>query len=153
MTTATTLMALTATVTLMTMAVTPSQGSRQKSRIGDCPSTPNCVSSESQDEQRFVSPFIIEGDADRAWKALLELLASTKRVKIVEQTETYIQAIKRSAIFRFKDDLEFELMRDRGDSGQIAVRSASRVGYSDLGANRRRIERMRRALRARGVIK
>ncbi|MFQ5756728.1 MAG: DUF1499 domain-containing protein [Acidiferrobacterales bacterium] len=34
----------------------------------------------------------------------------------------------------------------------IAVRSASRIGYSDLGVNRRRVERIRAELRKQGVV-
>ena len=49
----------------------------------------------------------------------------------------------KTRLLRFVDDVEFEL---RTGDGVIAVRSASRVGYSDLGANRRRIEKIRKAL-------
>ncbi|MEC7418575.1 MAG: DUF1499 domain-containing protein, partial [Pseudomonadota bacterium] len=53
------------------------------------------------------------------------------------------RAEARTRLLRFVDDVEFEL---REEAGIIAVRSASRVGYSDLGANRRRIEKIRQAI-------
>ena len=68
------------------------------------------------------------------------MLNDQPRTTIYEQTEDYIQARVRTRILRFEDVLEFRL--DRA-AGQIHVRSASKVGYSDLGVNRRRIESLR----------
>ena len=51
----------------------------------------------------------------------------------------------RSLIFRFIDDVDFLLDEKEG---VIHFRSASRVGYSDLGANRKRMERIRKAFQA-----
>jgi uncharacterized protein (DUF1499 family) len=61
---------------------------------------------------------------------------------VVAATPTYLHAEARSLIFRFVDDVEFLI-----DPGQrrIQVRSASRIGYSDFGVNRRRVERIRQA--------
>lgn len=59
------------------------------------------------------------------------------------QTERYLHAEARTRLLRFVDDVEFHL---RPADGEIAMRSASRLGYSDLGANRRRLERLRAAL-------
>jgi uncharacterized protein (DUF1499 family) len=63
-----------------------------------------------------------------------------KRVRIVTAEECYLHAEFTSALFRFVDDVEFLL--DDGTK-TIHVRSASRVGYSDLGVNRRRVEAIR----------
>jgi uncharacterized protein (DUF1499 family) len=52
-------------------------------------------------------------------------------------------------VFGFIDDLELHL---RSAEGLIAVRSASRLGYSDLGVNRRRIEDLRALLIKRGIV-
>jgi uncharacterized protein (DUF1499 family) len=59
-------------------------------------------------------------------------------VQMHHQEANRIHAIATTRLCRFKDDLFFEL-RD----GHIAVKSASRLGYSDLGANRRRLEGLR----------
>jgi uncharacterized protein (DUF1499 family) len=61
----------------------------------------------------------------------------------VQETE-YVRAEARTRLFRFVDDVEFHF---RPEVGQIAMRSASRIGYSDLGENRRRLEEVRRVLR------
>jgi len=61
---------------------------------------------------------------------------------VVEDTGSYLHAEARSRVFRFVDDVEFVL--DPG-ARVIQVRSASRVGYSDFGVNRRRVERLGKA--------
>lgn len=79
-----------------------------------------------------------------------EIVKEMPRTEIKEITENYLHAECRSMVFRFVDDLELEL---RPNDGIIAVRSASRKGYSDFGVNRRRVESLRDALRSRGVVK
>ena len=64
------------------------------------------------------------------------------RITIVREEEGYMHAEARSLLFRFVDDVEFLL---DADNRLIHVRSASRTGYSDLGVNRRRVERIRTA--------
>jgi uncharacterized protein (DUF1499 family) len=72
-----------------------------------------------------------------------------ERITIVTVDETYLHAEVRSAIFRFVDDTEFHL---RASDGIIAIRSAARTGYGDLGVNRKRIEKIREVLRGRDLI-
>jgi uncharacterized protein (DUF1499 family) len=68
----------------------------------------------------------------------------------VTETADYLHAECRSAVFGLVDDLELHL---RQSEGIIAVRSASRLGYSDLGVNRRRVEGLRSSLIALGAIR
>jgi uncharacterized protein (DUF1499 family) len=72
---------------------------------------------------------------------LLAVLGSMKRVEIVTREEGYLHAEFTSAVFRFVDDVEFSI-DDRNNV--IHVRSASRLGFSDLGVNRRRVEDIRK---------
>lgn len=67
------------------------------------------------------------------------------RTRIRRDEAAYLHAEFRSLIFRFVDDVEFLL---DADAGVIHVRSASRLGYSDLGVNRRRVEAIRQAFSA-----
>jgi len=68
------------------------------------------------------------------------------RVRIVTAGETYLHAEFTSAVFRFVDDVEFLL----DDAEKVVhVRSASRVGHSDLGVNRKRVEALREAFEGR----
>jgi uncharacterized protein (DUF1499 family) len=109
-------------------------------RLSACPASPNCVSSQSQDRKHAVEPLRYKGTAEQAMKLLIEALLGMKRVRIVTTEERYLHAEFASALFRFVDDVEFLL--DDG-TNTIHVRSASRVGYSDLGVNRRRVEAIR----------
>ncbi len=105
-----------------------------------CPKTPNCVSSLAEDKQHFIEPILYEGGTAVTQHELLEILHSFKRVRVVRVEEDYIHAEFVSSVFRFVDDVEFAF----DDVKKIIqVKSASRTGYSDLGVNRRRIEKIR----------
>jgi len=109
-----------------------------------CPSSPNCVSSaEDAGDSHYIDPISIDGDPDRAWQALQDLLAEDGSFEIVSANERYLRAVATTRLLRFKDDVEFLLNRE---SGEIGMRSASRVGYSDLGKNRSRIEDIRQRM-------
>ncbi len=118
-------------------------------RLAPCPDRPNCVSSDAPNAAHRIEPYRLLGDPQQAWESLRQTVASLPRVKVVNATEDYLHAEATSLIFRFVDDIEFQL---RPEQGIIAVRSASRVGYSDLGVNRRRVETIRERLRSHGVV-
>lgn len=118
--------------------------------LAPCPSSPNCVSSDAPEGAHQVPPFQLALPADEAWRAVREAVAELPRTRIVSETGDYLHAECRSAILGFVDDLELHLRPARGI---IAVRSASRLGYSDMGVNRRRVEDLRAALRDRGVLR
>lgn len=109
-------------------------------KLRPCPGSPNCVCSEYPGNAHSIEPLIFPGDPDTAWARLIEILQDQPRTTIVSQTDDYIEARVRTRILRFEDVLEFRLDRD---ANLIHVRSASKVGYSDLGANRRRFEALR----------
>lgn len=108
--------------------------------LAPCPESQNCVCSECQQGQAFALPFPCEGDPDASWLqvqlALLDLGGEIVRVE-----NGYLAATFKSPLFRFVDDVELRLDRP---SGVIHIRSASRVGRSDLGKNRERVEAIRR---------
>ena len=118
--------------------------------IAPCPSSPNCVSSDANDNTHQVAPFQIAVAPAEAWQAVRKIVSEMPRTRIVRETADYLHAECRSALFGFVDDLELHL---RPTDGIIAVRSASRLGYSDFGVNRRRIERLRASLINRGVLR
>jgi uncharacterized protein (DUF1499 family) len=62
-----------------------------------------------------------------------------------------LEAIATSRFFRFKDDVTVRLGRHESGATILFVRSASRVGIGDLGANRRRIATLLETLSASGV--
>ncbi len=117
--------------------------------LQDCPESPNCVCSDATDPARWIAPFSIKGDPRTAWQGLCDCVRALPRWRIVRQSDEDLHSEVRSRIFGFVDDLEFQL---RVQEGVIALRSASRTGHWDLGVNRRRLERLRRTLRSRGLV-
>ena len=108
-----------------------------------CPDTPNCVSSETQDEQHYIAPLAFSLPVAEAWELLQTQITKLPRTVIVADKPGYLHVECRSAVFGFVDDLEFQL---RAQQGVIAVRSAARTGYYDFGANRQRVEDLRAVL-------
>ena len=118
-------------------------------RLNPCPESPNCVSSDATDEQHRVEPYRLKSAPQQAWHGLQNVIAAEQRKRLVTVDDTYMHVEFVSAVFRFVDDVEFHL---RPDDGIIAVRSASRTGYSDMGVNRKRVESIRKAMRTRDLI-
>ncbi len=109
-------------------------------RLAACPDTPNCVCSQSESEPHSVEPIPFEGSAEKAKELIREALLSQPRTQIVTENPDYIHAEVQSAFFRFVDDVEIYL---DGSTHLIHLRSASRIGRSDLGVNRERVEAIR----------
>jgi len=116
------------------------KASKPDNILTPCPQTPNCVSSLAEDKEHFIEPISFGGDSVDAQYKILGILYSMDRVRVTRFEDGYIQAEFVSFLFRFVDDVEFYF---DDESQKIQVKSASRVGYSDLGANRRRIEKIR----------
>lgn len=104
-------------------------------RLAEPNSKPNSVCSEPNTQsERAVSP--IEGKLAQ----VADAIEATGGV-ITSRSDDYLSATYMSRIFKFVDDVE---VRQDGDVCQI--RSGSRVGYSDRGVNKKRVETIRRAV-------
>lgn len=121
----------------------PSNLGVQDGRLAPCPNTPNCVSSQSADTVHKIEPLTYKSSSEEAFAKLKQAIASLPRTKIITQSPNYLYAEFTSTIMRFVDDVEFYL---DADTKVIHVRSASRLGQSDLGVNRKRIETIRAKL-------
>jgi uncharacterized protein (DUF1499 family) len=128
----------------------PSNLGIKSGRLTPCPSSPNCVSSDDADAAHSVSAFALAVPPRDAWSAAHSIVAGLPRTKIITETDDYLHAECTSAVFGFVDDVELHL---RPAQGVIAVRSAARLGHSDLGVNRRRVERLRSLLAQHRVIR
>ena len=106
-------------------------------KLAPLPESPNAVSTQSDDRQRTMEPLKMSGSAKAAIEQLAMLIADMPRTHIVNRSDNYLHVEFTSLIFRFVDDVEFHADES---SGQIHFRSASRVGHSDMGANRKRME-------------
>ena len=113
-----------------------------------CPSSPNCVSSADSGDSHYIAPIAIDGNPGAASQALQDILTADRSIEITASAEHYIRAEATTRILRFTDDVEFLLKRDER---LIDMRSASRVGYSDLGKNRKRLEGIRSEMIEAGV--
>jgi uncharacterized protein (DUF1499 family) len=111
-------------------------------RLTPCPASPNCVCSEpGTDVAHAAEPLPLPGGPDPVLSLRDAVMAAGGEVQVAEGD--YLAATFRSSLFGFVDDLELRL---QPDAGVVQVRSASRVGHSDLGANRRRVEVLRALL-------
>ena len=108
-----------------------------ENRLAPCPESPNCVSSFESDEEHSIEP--LAANLEQIELVLIGL----NEANIVSASENYIYAEFTSRLMRYIDDVEF--LYDQS-TGITHVRSASRIGYSDLGANRNRIEGIRELL-------
>ena len=106
-------------------------------RLTACPDSPNCVSSFENSEEHAIAA--LDANLDQIQQVLL----SMDQANIVEQSGNYLYAEFTSSLMCYVDDIEF--LFDPA-SNKTHVRSASRLGYSDLGANRKRIEAIRARL-------
>jgi len=136
---------LIATLTLWLLAqyshIRPPLGLKE-GRLLPCPNSPNCISSQANphDKVHYLPPIEFTGSTEQAKNALLEVLHSQTHSSVVENDGNYIRSEFRSQIFGFVDDVEFLI---DPETKVIHFRSASRVGHSDLGANRMRMEKLR----------
>ncbi|MGB0562726.1 MAG: DUF1499 domain-containing protein [Spirulinaceae cyanobacterium] len=117
-------------------------------QLAPCPPSPNCVVSRGGDAEHQIDAIAYRSDRETARETLLKVLGVVPRTEVLTQTEDYIRAAAESRLLGFVDDLEFYFP---SDAAVIEVRSASRLGESDLGVNRRRIEQIRLALADLGV--
>ena len=109
-------------------------------KLRACPDSPNCVCSEAYsgaDAAHHTPPVKLNGNNMEAPWQLLRQAVIDQGGQIIREDDTYLHAEFTSPIFRFVDDLELRMDRQ---NEVIHLRSASRVGRSDLGANRKRIE-------------
>lgn len=108
-------------------------------QLAPCPDSPNCVSTQTNDSEKQMAPIRLE-EPNQTLDRIKEVVSSNfPRAKLVSEDTKYLHFEFTSLIFRFVDDVEFYL--DESES-MIHFRSASRVGHSDLGANRKRMNKI-----------
>jgi uncharacterized protein (DUF1499 family) len=112
-------------------------------KLAPCPNSPNCVSSQSTDAVHQIAPLTFTSTPEAAIANLKSIIESLPKTQIISESPDYLYAEFKSALLGFVDDVEFYLDRN---ANVIQVRSASRLGQSDLGVNRQRIETIRAKL-------
>jgi len=121
----------------------PSNLGVKDNRLSPCPSSPNCVCSQSEDQRHRIDPIRFTFPPAEAMDRLKMVIRGMKRATVVRETSDYLHVEFRT-LLGFMDDAEFHL-----DEKQkvIHLRSASRVGYWDMGVNRKRMESIRTEFR------
>lgn len=112
----------------------PSNLGASNGQLRDCSKKPNCCSSEASDSSKQIARLSDNGDPKAAIAKLAGIVKATERTEIIEQTDDYLYAEFSTPTMGFTDDVEFYAA-----NGEIQLRSASRVGYSDWGVNRKRL--------------
>ncbi|MFC5050803.1 DUF1499 domain-containing protein [Rubritalea spongiae] len=100
--------------------------------------SPNSVCSEG--ETANITP--LEVKEHDAWENLQDAIESLSG-RFMSIQQDYLHAVFKTALWGFEEDLEARFDRD---ANVIHLRSASRVGYSDMGTNRKRVETLKRLL-------
>lgn len=117
-------------------------------RLQACdPGRSNCVCSQHSQEGRSLDPhdipsFAYVGDAGDAMTRVIAVLMQQPRCRIVVQRPDYLHAEFSTTALGLIDDVEFLLS---APEQVIHVRSASRLGMTDFGVNRARVEELRLA--------
>ena len=117
-------------------------------RLKPAPRSPNAVSSQAEGVQHKIAPLSYQTTTAQAMQALVKIIEGTLRTHIVSRSADYLYAEYESTLLGFVDDVEFYF---QPGAKLIQVRSASRLGYSDFGVNRARIEDIRRRLMQSGA--
>ena len=118
------------------------------------PSTrPNSVSSQAalypehpQRAQAQIEPLGVAGDAAATLARLKSVVQTMEGARIVKTEPDYLYAQFTTKLMQFVDDCEFWF---DPSTQTIQLRCASRIGYSDRGVNRARVETIRQRLSAR----
>lgn len=108
-------------------------------RLEPCPKTPNCVSTQAVRSAQRMEPIPYASDLETARERLLAALKSEPRTRVDDVGERTVRAVFITRIMRFRDDAVFLFDTE---AHLIHFRSASRIGRSDWGANRARMERV-----------
>ena len=120
-------------------------------RLEPCPDRPSCVSSQAHEGKFHIEPFELPPDQTEAtWQSLTQWISELPRVEVVQVDSHLAHFVFRTALLRFADDVHLERSEDPGR--RIDVRSCSRVGYWDMGTNRRRVEDLRKRLIQAGLL-
>ena len=126
------------------------QTSDNRMMLGSCLPLPNCVSSNASISYNRIEPFELAMAKVDAWPLIRQAVLEIPRTVIDEEADDYLHAKTSSKLFRFVDNME--LLYDP-DKKLVSIRSSSVLGLYDMGANRRKIESLRKVLIDKAVVR
>lgn len=109
-------------------------------RLAPMPKSPNAVSSQTESAEKKVDALSFDGDLESSRGKVLDVLRTLGNAVVMTEENNYIHAVFITPTMKYRDDVEFYF--DESDS-LIHYRSASRIGYGDMGLNRERYEKIR----------
>jgi uncharacterized protein (DUF1499 family) len=105
---------------------------------------PNCVSSQTENKEKKVKALTYSVDLKEQMSKVISIISGMSGAEIMQKSDEYLYVVFTTKIMRFKDDVEIYL---DDKAKQVHFRSASRLGYSDLGVNRKRYKEFTSALK------
>ncbi|WP_226576586.1 DUF1499 domain-containing protein [Halobacillus litoralis] len=106
-------------------------------QLSECPDSPNCVSTQSEQEDKKMTPLKFSKDLETTKSLIKEIVGQRERTTLESENEDYIHCVVESKWLKFKDDVEFYFDTQ---NRVVHFRSASRVGYSDFKVNQKRMK-------------
>lgn len=107
-------------------------------RLSNCPPSENCVNSQLLGDPHYVEPLRMSGTQGEKKAQLLQVINRLPRTRVINSTDNYLLVEFESRLMGYVDDVELLI----GEK-YVDIRSASRLGYSDFGVNRSRVETIR----------
>jgi len=114
----------------------------KEGKLKKMPNSPNAVSSQTDIEDKKVEPLLFTGDLEKSKARIIGIINNLEGTEMIKNEKNYIYVIFKTGGLKFKDDVEFYF--DEVNK-LIHFRSASRVGYSDMGLNRKRYDEIKSA--------
>ena len=133
------------TAWLLAACTSPPDRPATPQALPTCGWLPNCVNSQSGSGLQAVEPLAA---TPQQWQRLKNWIARQDDWEITEDDGNFLQAVARTPLMRFRDDVQLMFLPDQH---LIQVRSSSRLGLSDLGTNARRVGTLRDQLEAMAV--
>jgi uncharacterized protein (DUF1499 family) len=112
----------------------------EEGQLAPCPSYPNCVSTQAEDETHAIDPIPYTGSTEAARQRILDIVSSMERSQVITVEPNYVYVEFRTPGLRYTDDVEFTFDEE---VGLIHFRSAARLPYYDFNVNRERMETIR----------
>ena len=111
-------------------------------KLTSCPDSPNCVCSEyKNDTKHYIEPIQLSNPLPNDPYNILKKTAESMGGKLQQEGSHYLAYTFTSTIFRYVDDFEIKI---DPNTKTIHLRSASRIGYSDAGVNKKRTEQFKK---------
>jgi uncharacterized protein (DUF1499 family) len=126
-------------LSLSTILLFQNLAAQDKSSLDPCPNSPNCVSTLAKKRSKKMEPLQYDQSVKEAMADLKLIISKVEGSELLAAEATYLHYAFHTKRGNFIDDVEFLL---DSTAKVIHFRSASRVGYGDFGANKRRMKKI-----------